>query len=95
MAELSVTFAGASFALRLYHFVLAFSCREYASVVESFEVLTAGLKNALWQAGGCPLEHRTDRVCRRHGGICTTQMTTRCATPCCSSMTHGRHAQQS
>ncbi len=27
---------------------------------ESFEALAAGLQNALWQAGGCPREHRSD-----------------------------------
>lgn len=65
MAELRVTIAGAPFAHRLYHFVLAFSGWEYANIVEggeSFEALSAGLQNALWQAGGCPREHRTDSL---------------------------------
>lgn len=65
MAELGVTIAGQPFAHRLYHFVLAFSRWEYASIVEggeSFEALSAGLQNALWQAGGCPREHRTDSL---------------------------------
>ncbi|MEX3683278.1 hypothetical protein AB3X89_40530, partial [Paraburkholderia sp. BR14320] len=37
----------------------------YACVVEggeSFEALANGLQNALWQAGGCPREHRTDSL---------------------------------
>jgi hypothetical protein len=45
--------------------VLAFSRWEYANVVEggeSFEALAAGLQNALWQAGGCPREHRSDSL---------------------------------
>jgi hypothetical protein len=45
--------------------VLAFSRWEYASVVdsgESFQALAAGLQNALWQAGGCPSEHRSDSL---------------------------------
>jgi len=65
MDSLRVTLAGAPFPHRLYHFVLAFSHWEYACVVvggESFEALATGLQNALWQAGGCPAEHRTDSL---------------------------------
>jgi len=65
MAELRVTIAGVPFEHRLYHFVLAFSRWEYVNVVEggeSFEALSTGLQNALWQAGGCPREHRTDSL---------------------------------
>ncbi|XUW93215.1 IS21 family transposase (plasmid) [Burkholderia sp. M6-3] len=65
MAELRVTIAGVPFEHRLYHFVLAFSRWEYANIVEggeSFEALSVGLQNALWQAGGCPREHRTDSL---------------------------------
>jgi hypothetical protein len=65
MTELCVTIAGVPWAHRLYHFVLAFSRWEYAHVVESgesFEALCMGLQNALWQAGGCPREHRTDSL---------------------------------
>lgn len=65
MAELRVTIADRPFAHRLYHFVLAFSRWEYAQLVEggeSFEALSMGLQNALWQAGGCPREHRTDSL---------------------------------
>ena len=65
MGKLCVTIAGASFAHILYHFVLAFSRWEYVEVVEggeSFEALSKGLQNALWQAGGAPREHRTDSL---------------------------------
>ncbi len=65
MAELRVTIAGVLFEHRLYHFVLAFSRWEFASIVEggeSFEALSMGLQNALWHAGGCPREHRTDSL---------------------------------
>jgi hypothetical protein len=65
MNKLRVTLAGAPFDHRLCHFVLAFSHWEYACVVEggeSFEALSEGLQNALWQAGGCPCEHRTDSL---------------------------------
>ena len=65
MGDLNVTITGALFAHRLYHFVFAFSRWEYAEVVdsgESFEALSKGLQNALWQAGGAPHEHRTDSL---------------------------------
>jgi len=65
MGKLCVTIAGAAFAHILYHFVLAFSRWEHAEVVEggeSFEALSKGLQNALWQAGGAPQEHRTDSL---------------------------------
>ena len=65
LGELRITLAGAPFAHRLYHFVLAFSRWEYAEVLESgesFEALSKGLQNAVWQAGGAPQEHRTDSL---------------------------------
>jgi hypothetical protein len=65
MAKLCVTIAGAAFMHILYHFVLAFSRWEHVEVVEggeSFEALSRGLQNALWQAGGAPQEHRTDSL---------------------------------
>lgn len=65
MRALDVTIAGLRFDHRLYHFVFAFSRWEYAQVVdggESFEALSSGLQNALWQAGGCAREHRTDSL---------------------------------
>ena len=65
MGELNVVIAGVAFAHRLYHFVFAFSRWEYAEVIEggeSFEALSKGLQNALWQAGGAPREHRTDSL---------------------------------
>ena len=63
--ELRVTVANVPFAHILYHFVLAFSRWEHVEVVEggeSFEALSKGLQNALWQAGGVPLEHRSDSL---------------------------------
>lgn len=65
MGKLCVTIAGALFVHILYHFVLAFSRWEHVEVVEggeSFEALSKGLQNALWQAGGTPQEHRTDSL---------------------------------
>lgn len=65
MTQLGVTITDVPFDHRLFHFVFAFSRWEYAQVVdggESFEALSLGLQNALWQAGGCPREHRTDSL---------------------------------
>jgi hypothetical protein len=65
MGDLGIKIAGLPFAHILYHFVLAFSRWEHAEVIEggeSFESLSKGLQNALWQAGGAPLEHRSDSL---------------------------------
>jgi len=65
MGKLCITIAGVAFAHILYHFVLAFSRWEHVEIVEggeSFEALSKGLQNALWQAGGAPQEHRTDSL---------------------------------
>jgi hypothetical protein len=60
--DLNITLAGASFAHLVYHFVLTYSNWETGTVcfAESFESLSAGLQNALWELGGVPAVHRTD-----------------------------------
>lgn len=63
--ELQVTISGEPFPHLLYHFWLAFSTWEYASVViggESFTALAEGLQDALWALGGVPQTHRTDSL---------------------------------
>lgn len=64
MNELNVTVGAQSFPHMLFHFVLTFSNWEAVSLCysESFESLSDGLQNALWELGGVPLEHRTDRM---------------------------------
>lgn len=64
MNALEITIGGQSFPHLLYHFVLTYSNWEAASICysESFESLSDGLQNALWELGGVPLEHRTDRM---------------------------------
>jgi len=62
---LEVTIAGASFPHLLYQFRLAFSGWQYVKAIcggESFTALTEGVQEALWQLGGVPREHRTDRL---------------------------------
>lgn len=65
MAELDVSIAGAVLDHRLYHFRLVWSGFEHAHVIlggESYVALAEGLQNALWAAGGAPLEHRSDSL---------------------------------
>jgi hypothetical protein len=48
----------------LYHFVLTYSNWETGTICqsESFASLSEGLQNALWELGGVPRLHRTDRM---------------------------------
>lgn len=64
MNDLDITIGGQRFPHMLFHFVLTFSNWEGVSLCysESFESLSDGLQNALWELGGIPLEHRTDRM---------------------------------
>jgi hypothetical protein len=64
MAQLGVTILGEPFDHLVYHFVLTYSNWEAGSVCfsESFESLSEGLQNALWELGGVPRRHRTDRL---------------------------------
>jgi hypothetical protein len=64
MTELNVTIAGEPFDHLVYHFVLTYSNWETGTVCfsESGESLGEGLQNALWELGGVPRLHRTDRL---------------------------------
>jgi hypothetical protein len=64
MTELGITIDRQSFPHLLYHFVLAYSNWESVTLCysESFESLSEGLQNGLWELGGVPLQHRTDRL---------------------------------
>jgi hypothetical protein len=64
MDELGVTIQGQRFDHLVYHFVLTYSNWETATICfsESFESLSEGLQNALWQLGAVPERHRTDRM---------------------------------
>jgi len=64
MSGLGVTLAGQSFPHLVYHFVLPYSNWETGTVCfsESFESLSEGLQEALWELGGVPVAHRTDRL---------------------------------
>jgi hypothetical protein len=62
--ELGITIAGEAFPHLIYHFVLSYSNWETGSVCysESFESLSEGLQRALWELGGVPRDHRSDRM---------------------------------
>jgi hypothetical protein len=62
MTKLGVTIGGRSFGHLIYHFVLTYSNWEACTLCysESFESLSEGVQNALWELGGVPQRHRTD-----------------------------------
>ena len=64
MNSLSVTIGGQPFDHLVYHWVLTYSNWESVTICfsESFESLSEGFQNAVWQLGGVPQRHRTDRM---------------------------------
>lgn len=64
MESLGITLAGIPFPHLLFHFVLTYSNWETGSICfsESFESLAEGLQKALFELGGTPREHVTDRL---------------------------------
>ncbi|MFH1707980.1 MAG: IS21 family transposase, partial [Planctomycetota bacterium] len=62
MGDLGITVGRIPYDHLLYHFVLTYSNWETGSLCqsESFESLSAGLQNALWELGGAAARHRTD-----------------------------------
>jgi len=64
MKSLAVTIGGQPFEHLVYHWVLTYSNWESITICfsESFESLSEGLQNAVWQLGGVPQRHRTDRM---------------------------------
>ena len=62
MNKLGITIGGRPFDHLIYHFVLTYCNWETGSICfsESFESLSEGLQNALWELGGVPEMHRTD-----------------------------------
>ena len=62
--DLGVTINSSPFSHMIYHFVLTYSNWEAGTICfsESLESLSEGLQNALWELGGVPQMHRTDRL---------------------------------
>lgn len=64
MNTLGVTIQGRPFDHLFYHFILTYSNWEAGTICfsESFESLSEGFQNALWELGGVPFGHQTDRL---------------------------------
>lgn len=64
MNRLAVTIGGQPFDHLVYHWVLTYSNWESITICfsESFESLSEGFQNAVWELGGVPQRHRTDRM---------------------------------
>ena len=64
MGSLGVTIGGHPLKHMIYHFILPYSNWETGTICfsESFESLSEGVQNALWELGGVPAVHRTDRL---------------------------------
>jgi hypothetical protein len=64
MGELGVRIAGEHFDHLFYHFCLPYSNWETGTICfsESFESLSMGLQNAIWELGWVPRQHRTDSL---------------------------------
>ena len=65
MNDIGITINSIPFEHSLSHFVLCYSNYESATIViggESFENLSIGLQNALWEVGKVPVFHRTDNL---------------------------------
>ncbi len=72
MGSLGVTVGGQPFDHLVYHFVLTYSNWETGSLCfsESFESLSAGLQAALFELGGVPRTHQSDRL---SAAVCNLQ----------------------
>jgi len=64
MNDLGITIQKERFEHLLYHYVLTYSNWEAGNICfsESFESMSAGYQNAVWQLGGVTKKHRTDRM---------------------------------
>lgn len=64
MNDLRITVNRQPFNHMIYHFVLPYSNWESGTICfsESFESFSEGLQNALWELGGVPQTHQTDRL---------------------------------
>lgn len=75
MNSLEITICNQPFDHLIYHFILTYSNWETGSVCfsESFESLSDGLQKALWELGGVPKEHQTDRLSAAVNNSCSRE----------------------
>jgi len=64
MNKLNITIKHQQYDHLFYHFVLTYSNWETGNICfsESFESLSEGFQNAIWELGGVPALHQTDRL---------------------------------
>ena len=79
MNDLGITIQREAFSHMLFHFVLTYSNWETFTICysESLESLSAGFQNALWELGGCPKRHRTDRMSAAVNNSCNPEKFTK------------------
>lgn len=87
MSSLGISIAGEGFKHLIYHFVLTYSNWETGSICfsESFESLSEGLQNALWELGGVPQAHQSDRL---SAAICNTGGSRKFTESYCALLSH-------
>jgi hypothetical protein len=80
MSKLGITICRERFNHILYHFVLTYSNWETGTICfsESFESLSAGYQNAVWELGGVTKKHRTDRMSAAVNKDCNPEKFTTC-----------------
>ncbi len=96
MDDLGVTINKVPFNHMIYHFVLTYSNWETGTICfsESFESLSNGLQNALWELGGVPDSHQTDRLSAAINNSCSHKVfTQRYASLLRHYKLHGRKIQ--
>jgi len=64
LTKLGITLGRQTFPHLIYHFCLTYSNWETGTICfsESYQALSEGLQDALWELGGVPQMHRTDRL---------------------------------
>ena len=64
MGKLGITIQGERFDHLIYHLVLPYSNWESGTICfsESYESLSEGFQNAIWELGGVPRKHQTDSL---------------------------------
>lgn len=78
LSKLNITIAGKIFEHLLFHFVLTYSNWEEGTICfsESYESLSEGFQNALWELGAVAKRHRTDRLSAAVNKECNPELFT-------------------
>lgn len=78
LSKLNITISGKIFEHLLFHFVLTYSNWETGTICfsESYESLSEGFQNALWELGAVAERHRTDRLSAAVNKECNPELFT-------------------